>query len=842
MHPSQELLSAYLDGELTPKETLQVGRHARECQACAESLARFSAFDSGLLAPPALSCDAALSLASARQDGELDASLTLVAEAHLAACDSCQAAAAGWDRLDVALAALPLQNPSTRVDVALECFRRAPVRTGRSPLFPMPVWPVRAVAAAAMAIAVLLSLPQQVGPELATPDAGLLASIEQSVLDTRTGTLYVLHSQDALVAALDATTLAPRASIPVGGRPTALALNPAADQVLVLDAEAKTVTAIDSNSNSVVSATSLDIPGRPTSIQVDGAGKVVVASIISDTGGPGGPIPSASNVAAPQSGAVSVLNGTTKIVETISKVDVAPRQVVIEPSGKRALLVSSQGTTIVDAATYKPLDRATGGIAAAFSGISGEFAVLSLRDGAALVTLSAHAAVPLSGSPKAITSLPDGGYAVLTDSAGVGRITALASDGTVEGSVGAPSGRDITYDPLTGSLAVIGPAGVSNVSLSALAIAPSGSPSAAPSVAVAPLASQSPAAATPAAQPSPPPIASPSASPAAAPSASPSVSPSPSPSILLAPSEPVAAAPSANLSLVPTDARLLSSNTYLYQPRLAHPVLAAGDGTRMWTLDASNKLSSLHTDTGDVFQIASLPASAKVSSILPSPNYVYLADPSHGTLYVVSIKTDQVSAYSIPFLPLVADAVTSPDDRLWLIADGFGLVSFDPRSHRTDGADVGGTRFSAVGVDAIGRVLLAPRDRQALDVYDPYTATFTELVFPHDGAITAIVVDRKAVVWAGTDTGQIFAMRNQKLDTASSVGRAIDRLIVGSSGDVWYVSRAGGETTFGPADGSALALHAPLGVSTPAFDVLGRAWAEDPVSGGFLVTLPRDGR
>lgn len=833
MHPSQETLSAYLDGELTPKESLQVGRHTRDCPACANTLAAFSSLDSALLVPPAVSHEAALALASARHDGELDSSLDAVAQAHLGTCPSCQMAAAGWDRLDQALATLPVQNPSARVDAALERYRRPPVRTGRIPRSPVPAWSLRAVAAVAVAIAVLLSLPQQVGPELAA-DA---ASLQQSVLDTHTDTLYVLHPQEALVAALNATTFVSRASIPVGGKPIALALNPAADQVLVLDAEAKTLTAIDSHTNSVVAATTVDVPGTPTSIQVDGSGKVVVASIITDTGAPGGPIPSAAPSIAlvpTTTGAVSVIDPLSKKVETVSRVDVAPRQVVIDPSGKRALLVSSQGTTIVDPATYKPLDKAPGGIAATFSAVSGEFAILSASNGAALVTFSAHSAVLLSGTPRAITALPDGSYAVLTaDPTGAGHITTLAADGSVETSVSAPAGRDITFDPLTGSVAVIGAAGVTNVPLASLALAPSALPSAVPSPAIVPSPS-SPVILTPVAQPSPSPSASPSASPSGSPSASPSAIPEES--------APVAALPSANPSLVPTGARLLSGTTYLYQPRIVHPVRVAGDGERVWSLDASNKLWSLHTTTGDVFQIASLPATAKIAALLPSPNYVYLTDPDHGVLYVVRIQTGQIVTSEIPFLPVVADAVTSPDDRLWLVTDGLGLVSYDPRAKRTDVADVGGTRFSAVGVDAIGRVLLAPRDRPVLDVYDPYATTLTELVFPHTGSITAILVDRQAAVWVGTDTGQIFAMRNSKLDTAASVGRAIDRLVLGPSGNVWYVSRTGGETTFGPADGSALALHAPLGVSTPAFDDLGRAWVQDPVSGGFFVTLPRVGR
>ncbi|MBU6424646.1 MAG: hypothetical protein KGQ88_11470, partial [Chloroflexi bacterium] len=432
---------------------------------------------------------------------------------------------------------------------------------------------------------------------------------------------------------------------------------------------------------------------------------------------------------------------------------------------------------------------------------------------------------------RAIAALGDGGYAVLTDAGGAGRVTTIAADGTVGPGVSAPAGRDITFDPLTGNLAVVGPSGVSNVTLPAVAAVPSASSPASPAVAVAP--------ATSSAMPS----TSPSASPSGAPSASPVVSGSPPPFVSPTALPPVTASPAADASLVPTGARLLSGTTYLYSSsRMGRPTKVAGDGTRMWSLDAKNELTSLHTDSGDVYPIASLPADARISSILPSPSYVYLTDPTHGVLYVIDISTDQLSSYRVPFLLLVADAVTSPDDRLWMVADGFGLVSFDPRAHKTDVADVGGTHFSAVGVDAIGRVWLAPRDRGTLDVYDPFNGDLTELAFPHAGAITAIFVDAKAAIWIGTDSGQIFAMRNNRIETAAETGRAIDRLIAGAAGNVWFVSRSGGEVTFGPADGSALPLHGPLGMSTPAFDAYGRAWAEDPASGSFFVTLPKGGR
>jgi anti-sigma factor RsiW len=828
-HPSQATLSAYVDGELAPAEVATLDRHTLACAACAEAVSAFVALDRELADSPLLSCGAALALVSAQADGELDPASAKVAEAHLAGCAGCRGDASAWGRLDAALAALPLEAPSARVDVALERYRREPVPAGRRPLFGPTSLPLRAAVAVAVAIALLVAVPQQPGPEIATPAPE--AAIVASVFDTRSGTLYVLHSQEGLVAALDAVTLAPRSVISVGGRPTALALSERTDEVLVLDGEAKTLTSISTVSNTVVATQTVAVPGTPTSLQVDGTGKVHVASVIAEVPG-GGPAPSAAASAKPLSGAVTVIDPATKKVETVNQLDVAPRQMIIEPGGKRALLVSSQGTTLVDAATYRPIERVAGGIAATFSASSPHFAILSQRNGGAFVSFSAGPGVALKGAARAIAPLSDGGYAVLTDVVGQGRIAQFNAEGTLQTEVNAPAGTGLTFDRLTGKLAVIGTTGVQVVALPGVTAAAPSSEPANPSIVVTVPSPSAPASAAPSVSPGT------SAAPSASPSASPGVSASP------APSEPVAAKePVERPSLVPTGARLLTGDTYLYEPaKPGRATRVAGDAARIWAIDGANQLSALHTATGEVFTVASLPKAARITSILPSPGYVYLTDATNGALYVVSVRNERWTAHPMPFLPLVVDAVTSPDDRLWLVVDGFGLVSFDPRTRSTDIVDVGGTRFSALGVDLTGRVLLAPRDRGVLDIYDPLTAKLTELVFPHEGSITAIAVDPKGGVWVGTDTGQVLAMRGSRVETVAGVGRAIDRLVVSASGEVWYVSRAGGEVTFGPAARSALALHGPGGMSMPVFDVFGRAWAQDPASGAFFVTLPAGGR
>src|SRR5207248_6973990 len=95
-----------------------------------------------------------------------------------------------------------------------------------------------------------------------------VAAAQQSLLNPRTNTLYVAHPDKGLVGALNATSLAEIASIEVGGRPSALALNGAANTVLVLDSSQKTITEIDGNTNVVLGTTTMSIADTPTAPQV----------------------------------------------------------------------------------------------------------------------------------------------------------------------------------------------------------------------------------------------------------------------------------------------------------------------------------------------------------------------------------------------------------------------------------------------------------------------------------------------------------------------------------------------------------------------------------------------
>ena len=139
------------------------------------------------------------------------------------------------------------------------------------------------VTAAIAVVAVALSPVAPTGAPVATqigtqPDQVIVAAARSVVLNERTNTLYVLDIANGAVEARDAVTSELKARIEVGGKPTALALNPFTNTVLVLDSSQKTVTEIDGAKNSVVSSSSVPVNGTLTSINVEpGAGKVVLA-------------------------------------------------------------------------------------------------------------------------------------------------------------------------------------------------------------------------------------------------------------------------------------------------------------------------------------------------------------------------------------------------------------------------------------------------------------------------------------------------------------------------------------------------------------------------------------
>jgi YVTN family beta-propeller protein len=798
MHLSDELLSAYQDGELALPEATAAAAHLRACAGCARTARLYAAVDERLTATPALGCAAALTLLSAELDGELEAEESSIARAHRATCAACRSAMHRWAVADQAIAAFPLARPSGRIDLAIAALGRAPAGL---PL-PRVIWPARGLAVATV-VALILVLNLSFGPAAPGPHTAIVAAIEQSVLDPVTGTLYVLNSDNGTVSALDALTLQARTVISVGGRPTALALNATTNTLLVLDPTARTVTEIDCASNAVTSSTAVSFPGTPTSVQVDPSGKLVVTSIVAAA---------TSNPAAiAPAGIVSVFDGGTKQLQTVKTVDVAPSLVVWQANGKRALLVSVDATTLVDTSTYQQIARYAGGIAAAFSP-SGDFAILSGSTDGAVVTRQSGATV-VGGMPHAIAALPDGRFAVLSDAAGHGHIFVLSADGIVTSTVEvAAGGRDLAYDATTKQLALVGVAGLTSVALPAAAVA---------------------------AQVPTPTDAHPAPTVSAAPTAVEATKPTPSGAATVTPPQstgPSVAVIAPSQGLVPADARAVWPGTYLVQLAL-QPRLATSDRDRIWMLDTQNRLSALHPRSGELYtQLAQLPTAASISRIVASANHVYLTDPAAGLIYVFTIDTEHLSTVAAPFLPIANDIVASPDDRLWLGTTGLGLLTLDPKSGKFETTNAE-ANVSAVGTDPRGRVWMGAGSRPVVAVYDPLSQKVAELNLPHEGVVSAIAIDGTGAVWVGTDTGQLFAIRNDRLEGAAALGRPINGLVIDGKGQAWYVTLSDSELLYGLASGAGLTQHALRTASGPLFDALGRAWQTDGLTSGVYVTI-----
>ncbi len=808
MHLGDELLSAYLDGELSPSEATAAATHLGECASCASALRLFGAVDEHVAASPALSCSVAEAFLSAKLDGELGPEEAAMASAHLSDCAACRADVHQWSVLEQTLAAMPVVAPSRRVDVAMaKLGEQRQVRVPRL----VGAWPLPTLAVVtAISLVLVLSLPQG-GPNVAVaPNAALVAAVQQSVLNPNTNTLYVLFPDQATVAALDAKTYAQKAVAYVSGRPTALALNLTTNTVIVLDASTKTVTEIDGASMAVTSATQVSVPGMPTSVQVDPkSGDLRVSSVVTPTAGP-----SATPGAAPTGvGVISMIDGGTKKVDAMIQVDVAPQIIVIEPNGRRALLVSAKQTILADAATYSPLASAVGGVSAAFQIGGDNYAVLSNSGSGAVLTYGRGGAnLAIGGTPHAVAALPGGGFAVLTDAAGRGVITLLTADGLLAGTMDAPAGAvSLSYDAEMRKFAVIGTGGVFDVAL------PSTLGTAA--------------------------VSSPNPNPAATSTPLPTAVTTPAPSATPVPTQPaVVVAPQEKDDLVPLNARPLWPGTYFVSVSTTQrPARIASDRARIWYLDDANRVNTFRPETGELLQVAVLPPSATIASMAVGPSHVYFVDGPASALYSLSISTLQYVRIPLTYATGATAIAASPDDRLWLATGASGLVGYDPRTGQIQRVPVG-TGLAAVATDALGRVWTAGGDRQAVDVYDPLSGKTTEYALTHGGSITALTVDPQGTVWVGTDTGQVFSLRAALTGglsvTGGLVGRAVTDFVLDQNGATYYVSRSAGVLAYGALLSPATVRTGPVDASEPMFDFIGRAWQGSHDGGGFYVTLP----
>ncbi len=842
-HLPIERLSSFIDRELGPAEERTVRAHLDACVGCSALVARLEGVGRILDAFPAPDCSASAQLVSAHADGEIAAPGPALAERHLRACDVCRARMEAWSELDGSLRALPPALPSARTDSAIAAI----VRRGDRRTWPARTGPAALRAALAVATVIAMTL---IGPferDAGVPGDGQprvqvevpsFAGIRFAVLNPRTNTLYLAQPTLGRVAALDATTRAQVASINVGGRPTALALDEAANTILVMDSSHRTLTEIDGARNTVGATTTLAIEGTPTAIHFDAAnGKIVLSGTVSPASPPptadrpaAPPRPTAGRQAAPPppQGFVAVIDGGTKLLETQRSVDAAPLAVELNLPGTRALLVAADATMLVDAATYRTIGRLTGGVAAAFSATGDAIAILSDRDGRARLSFTSGDGAgfaDLDGRPVTLIALPDGDFAALLDvGPGRGRIAIVSSAANISSTLDIPlAGRDLVYDAAARRFSV---AGESVASVSRPESAGTAPPAVAPGSAVA-------------AGPAPP--SSPAASATAGPSGSGAAAASPpqaSPSLAAPTGAPSSAKPpslSATGGLL-ANAPLAWGNTYRVPlPEGRRPLVVGGGGARIWFVDQGNSLSSIDTVTGAVLTFARLPADARIKWLVTGPSFVHAIDTAGSRIFSLDLARGRTTQFGLGLVRSAAAATVSTDDRVWLASpDATQLVSFDPRTHALGAVEVRTHRVNALFGDAAGGVWYAEESRNAVGRIEAGGRTVETLV-PLRGRPTGVVADAAGNAWLGTDAGEVFSVRAGRVASVLATGGSITAVLL-AGGTPWYLASSGHGSAYGPIGAPSAAITAPASLESLAFDLTGRGWSTDGVTPAFFVT------
>jgi anti-sigma factor RsiW len=813
LHLSFEELSALFDGELPAQAETSARQHLRDCPQCSAEYSLNVRLERDLRQPPVIACDAALELISASFDAQASQPDRAVAERHLATCDQCRVQVQGWLSLGQVLRTLPAGRPSARVDAAIARLAHPPRRIG----FTFPGLAARVAIAGAAILAVIVSgLPpaQQPSATPALQDTGadrvLVAASQQIVYNQKNNTLYQLDTSAAAVNALEPTSKDLITRITVGGEPIRLALNEVANTILVLDAAQKRVTEIDAATNTVISATKVDVTGTPTAINVDNAGKIVVTAVST---------PAAS--AAPV-GTVTVLDSSTKQLQTVREIDVAPRMIVADALTNQAVLVSSTTTKLVDA-SYKVIATLPGGVAAAFSKRGDGVAVLTPTGADTTINFAGSFAPPalkLQGSPRAITALKEGGYLVLLQIDGQGRVVKISADGRAEGSTGvAVAGGDLIYDEVTGFFTVANGGTVASAQLTSTDTAAVASPTASAAGSLA----------------SPTTASTPTAT-AATPTASPEPAKTPSAS-------PVVVTPAK--ADVLDNAKPIAPGVYTAQlPSGLQPFLMATTGSRVWFVDFANRVGTFDMNTGETKTIAKLRADAHVGYWVAGRSFVFGVDTATGQVHMVDIANERVESFATSVLSPVSAVAIGLDDRLWLaLRDASYLLVYDPKTRGMDSVDLGDARVTALAIDTVGRVVYADDVHGRVGVFDQARSRLSEVPLARRGSTTAMVVDRSGTLWLGTSAGDLYWVRGATAKLAINVRTPVTTLALDRDGQAWYLAPIPNGIpgfAYAPADGSKAVRSVPGPAVGLAFSDAGRAISADP-RGAFYVAAD-DGR
>lgn len=824
LHPSDEALSTYLDGETVAAETEFVRRHLHACAICSERVASFAALTEELAGAGALACDAVRPLLSAELDGELERDLVPLAREHLASCRACASERAAWEQVEAQLRATPLAYPSARIDAAIAGLtaRRARIalpRLGRPAL-------VRVTVAAVALVAVLASalVPPEAPRQARAPgeEEVVVAAVQTVVLNQRTNTLFVLRPEEGVVVVRDTRGDAEIGRVTVGGKPTALALNEETNTLFVLDSKNKSVTQIDGTKLAVVASVPVAVSGTPTSLQVEPeSGKLLVGATRKSAGEP--------------KGELARLDTASRSLEVVRSVDVAPSRVVVDAAGNRAFLLSPKATLVLDATTYEQVaSLPSGAVDAASSG--GVTAILGAEGAGSRVRFYGANALPLDlpGRPLAVVSTGDGKFAALLDVGGRARLVVVSTEGLGDARDLDVAAWRLSYDPAMRRFTFIGAAG------DALATLPL-------AVASAPIQRVLPA--QPSRDSSAPAPAPPIAGGAASPSASGSTPSSQSSRLApQAPSAPSAAVePAASDSGIPREARELWPGAYFFELRdRVKPLAIAGRGYDLWFVDRYGDVYVLDTRTGLYGRVVQLPPNASISHFVVGPSALFALDTAHGAFYVIDPVRGRVEQALVPFTRRVVGLAVAPNGRAWLVSSDSGrLIEFDPASGGVRVVDVGRKALSAVATDIAGRVWYAANLSARLaviGVYDIGTGRIVEYELPRAPAVDALFVDRTGGVWVSTAQGPWLAIRGNELQALHIGAASRQGFALGPAGRAWLLRVEDGVARIGPAAHPHLASTLPGSASALFVDNSGHVWVADERSSGFYVLVPRGGR
>jgi streptogramin lyase len=143
-----------------------------------------------------------------------------------------------------------------------------------------------------------------------------------------------------------------------------------------------------------------------------------------------------------------------------------------------------------------------------------------------------------------------------------------------------------------------------------------------------------------------------------------------------------------------------------------------------------------------------------------------------------------------------------------------------------------------MAVDSVGRIWFTDEVNKKVALYDRRTHLVNELSLPRRGAVSAMLVDGSGTLWAGTEAGELFAIRSGLLVGSTTLARPVLDLALDPSGGAWYLSGDSSQHSFGSVRAPAGAQAVPASVGGLWFDARGHAWLPDRASSLFFIAVP----